>query len=198
MVKPVVVLLKNFHILTRVTDVVRLLGSLLGLHGKKWNSIYCVSKLKHDTPRTCSFIVKLRDITYWHSLKHATHVDFDSRNGIIRFRYRNRSIRGARLMEGTYKLAAGRVEDSDDRNIFAASVRRSDKDMLDMVIRLENHFGHALDYICALSVSPKKFYIEVLSGDVLYDFLQNEYFLGSSKLSDTFISIDLCNRVLVR
>jgi hypothetical protein len=117
--------------------------------------------------------------------------------GLLKFTYKNRAIRGARLKEGTFKLAIERTDDCDWDRAFTASFSRGFKDMKDVIIRLENHFSHSLEYVCAISVSKRKFYVDFLNQQKLLEFTTDSYFSRFAKISQTSLHLNMCQRVLV-
>lgn len=195
MLNPVVIILNNFSPATRVTDVARLVGSLLRFKGDDWNSLYAIIKIPNKLPRSCSFVIKLRDLTYYIKLRHANHVKFE--DGILKFTFRNRAIRGARLKEKTFKLAIERTDEGDWDQAYTASFARTYKDIKDVIIRLENHFSHSLDYVCSISVSKKQFYVDFLNEQKLQEFTSDPYFGRFVKISQTCLHLDMCQRVVV-
>lgn len=191
-------LLKNFHITTTVTDLARLLGSLLKLRGPRdWNSLYAIIKQAHFTPRSCSFVIKIRDLSYFARLISSDYVRVNE-TGVISLTYRERAIRGCRLDDSSFSLRIKHVTDVDFEGFYVASMKRSYKDIKDVIIRLERHFGDSLHHVASISVSKSKFFIEFLSEEKLSEFFTNEYFSDSVKVSNTYLHLDLCQRVMKR
>lgn len=170
----IVLELKNFGYGTKVTDVARVLGRMMNLHGKKWNSLYAIFAKPSLHVRSVTIYVKLRNVKYFHLIQSTPGVVTEGK-GRIAFKFNNRKIRGTLLHHSEYREEIIDLSETCKEFHFVAALPRGSLDLKDLLIRLERYYSHGLDMIYSVSISKNKFYVAFKREFALRNFLELDY-----------------------
>lgn len=153
----IVLELKNFNYGTKVTDVARVLGGMMNLHGNDWNSLYAVFAMPCVQVRSVKIYVKLRNVKYFHMIRMTPGVVTEGK-GKIAFKFNNRKIRGTLLHYNEYSEEIIDLSETCKEFHFVAALPRGRLDLKDLLIRLERYYKHGPDMIYSFSISRNKFH----------------------------------------
>lgn len=184
----VILELKNFNYGVKVTDVAKVLGKMMNLHGSNWNHLYAVFSLPQPQVRSVTIYAKLRNLNYFHMIRMTPGVVTEGK-GKIAFKFNNRKIRGTLLLKDEYREEIIDLDETCKEFHFVAAFPRGRFDLKDLLIRLDKHFKRGLPMIYSISISKNKFHVAFKREMALKYFLNLDGFRRDGMRSESMFCV---------